>query len=131
MADTSLQPKEQRRAKDGPETTHSVCYTPRVDILENDTELTVYADMAGVRPENVDIRYENGELTLYGCPCARPQSANYLMCEYGVGDFYRSFTVPTVIDADKITAEHKNGVLTLHLPKMEAAKPRRITVQGQ
>ena len=56
---------------------------------------------------------------------------DYLLREYGVGDFYRAFQVSEVIDPSRIQAEYSGGVLTLHLPKSEAAKPRKIAVQAK
>ncbi len=111
------------------EATRSVLYTPRVDILETEEELTLYADVPGVKPEDVDVNFENGELVLYG-RCAPRQQAGYLLTEYGTGDYYRTFTVSEHIDAEKISAELRQGVLTVHLPKVEAVKPRKITVKG-
>jgi HSP20 family protein len=106
-------------------------FTPRVDILETDHELTLYADMPGVKPEDVDVRFENGELTLHGRCGPRPQAGNCLVAEYGVGDYYRVFTVAEGVDAGKIAAELKQGVLTVHLPRSEAVKPRKIAVKGE
>jgi HSP20 family protein len=60
----------------------------------------------------------------------RREKINFLYGEYGIGDFFRTFTIGETIDADKISAELKDGVLTLHLPKTEAVKPRRIEVQS-
>jgi HSP20 family protein len=129
MANTSLQKTEGTAGQIQPEATQSVYYTPRVDILENENEINIFADMPGVRSEDADIRFENGELTLHGRCSPRQEVANYLAAEYGIGDFYRVFTINESIDADKITAELKNGVLTVHLPKSEAVKPRRIAVK--
>lgn len=112
------------------ETTRGVTYTPRVDILETDGELLVYADLPGVKPEDMDIRCENGELTLHGKVAPRQPEADYHRYEYGVGDFYRTFTLSEAIDTDQITAEMKDGVLTLHLPKSAAVRPRKITVKA-
>lgn len=108
----------------------SLTYTPRVDILESENELVLIADLPGVKPGDVDIRFENGELSLHGhCP-PRQNGVDYLLGEYGVGDFYRAFTISTDVDADRIAAELKNGVLTVHLPKSEKIKPKRIAVKG-
>jgi len=106
-------------------------YTPRVDILETETELLLYADMPGVRPEGIDLRYENGELILRG-KVERPQvKGNLIFGEYDVGDFYRVFQVHETINASKIDAEHKNGVLLVHLPKQETAKPKQVAIRTQ
>lgn len=105
-------------------------YRPNVDILETADELLVVADMPGVCAEDADIRFENGTLTLHGRVCERQgEGTRHLLREYGVGDFYRTFEVSEAIDAGRIRGEHANGVLTLHLPKTEASKPRKITVQ--
>jgi HSP20 family protein len=112
------------------ETTRGVTFTPRVDIVETADELWLCADLPGVQPEAVDVRFENGELLLHGrCP-QRQSGGKFLVSEYEVGDFYRAFTVSENIDTDKISAELKNGVLTVRLPKSEAVKPRKITVKG-
>ena len=114
-----------------PEVTRGVWYTPRVDILETDEELTLFTDLPGAKAEDVDIRFENGELRLQAqCP-ARQQGTSYLLAEYGVGDFYRAFSIDKDINPDKIAAELKNGVLTVHLPKTEAVKPRKIAIKGE
>jgi HSP20 family protein len=99
----------------------SLALSPRVDVLETENEFLVYADMPGTKPEDVDIRFEQGELTVHG------RRAN------GKDDFaayHRIFTVAESVAADKISAELKYGVLTIHLPKVEVVKPRRISVTG-
>lgn len=108
----------------------TVTFTPRCDIFETDDELTLYADLPGVEPADVDVRYENGELVIHGRCAPRQQGVNYLGYEYGVGDYYRAFTIGQEIDTDKIEAELKNGVLTVHLPKSEVVKPKRIPVKA-
>jgi HSP20 family molecular chaperone IbpA len=105
-------------------------FLPRVDIVENDNELLIFADMAGVKAEDLDIRFENGELSIFGRVALRHENVDFTYGEYGIGDFFRTFLISEAIDAEKISAELKNGVLKLHLPKSEAAKPKRITVQA-
>ncbi len=104
-------------------------YKPRFDIRETDNELVLLGDLPGVLPQDLEIRYENRELTIHGKVTNR-ELGTPCCSEYGVGDFHRSFTVADLIDADKISAELTNGVLTLHLPKKEEVKARRIEVQG-
>jgi HSP20 family protein len=124
-------PQKERASETSPERMRGgVSFTPRVDIVETDHELALYADLPGVRPADVDLRYEQGELTLYGRCRPRQPERGALLNEYEVGDFYRAFTVGEAIDASKIAAEFKNGVLIVHLPKMEQVKPRQITVRG-
>jgi HSP20 family protein len=120
---------EQRTEWDTPEGTLDLCFTPRVDIMGTEEESLLLADLPGVKPEDVDVRFENGELIIDGRCAPRHHGANYLLSEYGVGDFYRAFTISEHIDWQKISAELNNGVLTVHLPKAESVKPRKITVK--
>jgi HSP20 family protein len=122
--------KEERTELAEPDVTLALCFTPRVDIMESEEESLLLADLPGVKPEDVDVRFDNGELIIDGRCAPRHQGANYLLSEYGVGDFYRAFTISEQIDWQKISAELKNGVLTVHLPKAETVKPRKITVKG-
>lgn len=105
-------------------------YQPRVDIRETDHELTLFAEIPGVKPENVSLRYENGELVIQGKVEPYPGNATKLLQEYDRGDFYRSFTIHESIDAGRIEAECKNGILTVHLPKVETVKPRQIEIKA-
>jgi HSP20 family protein len=123
--------KEQRPELDQPEVMLGVCYTPRVDIMETEEESLLLADLPGVKPEDVDMRFDNGELIIDGRCAPRHEGANYLLLEYGVGNFYRAFSISEHIDWQKISAELKNGVLTVHLPNAETAKPKKITVKGE
>jgi HSP20 family protein len=107
-----------------------IYYTPRVDIYETAEEVVLLCDIPGVKPQDLDVRFENGELSLYGKVQPRQVSAGYLEEEYGVGDFYRSFTIGSAVDAAKISAECRDGVLTVHLLKEEKVRPRRITVKA-
>jgi HSP20 family protein len=107
-------------------------YRPNVDILEDADELTVLVDIPGVKADDVDIQFEAGALAISGRVGDRqPQGTQYLLQEYGIGDFHRCFQVSEVIDAGRISAECGDGVLTVHLPKVEAAKPRKIAVQSR
>ena len=107
-------------------------YRPNVDILESAGELTVFADMPGTTGDDIDINFENGTLTIHGkVRNCEPEDAGPVSREYGVGDFHRTFQVSEKVDASNITAEHADGVLTLHLPKVEAVKPRKILVQAK
>jgi len=107
-----------------------VAFTPRVDIYETDGELVLCADMPGVRPDDVDLRYERGELLLHGKVHTKPNQGSFMLAEYEEGDFYRSFSIHESVDASRIEAECKNGVLTVHLPKVAAAQPKQISVRG-
>jgi len=122
--------KEQNGNVATAERTHGSTFRPRFDIWETEHELVLCGDMPGVSPADLEVRFENKELTIHGKAPARHQDVEMLYSEYGVGDFYRSFTIGEAIDTEKISAEMKDGVLTLHLPKAEAVKPRRIEIKG-
>jgi HSP20 family protein len=131
MAESTSLTQKDRAEQLTPESTRGVFFTPRVDIYETDSELTLYADVAGVSPEDVELRYEGGELVLHGRVKPRHREESYLLQEYEEGDFYRAFSIHESIDTSRIEAECKNGVLTVHLPKVERARPRQITVRGK
>jgi len=108
-----------------------VTFTPRVDILETDKELILVADLPGVRNEDVELRFEKGQLVLSGHVNPRLGDKQVVLREYDEGDFYRAFAIHESIDATKIEASCKQGILTVHLPKVEAVKPRQIAVKAQ
>ena len=102
---------------------------PAVDVYENKEEVLIVADTPGVRPDDIVIRFERGELTLTGRRAKMPEG-NVLAAEQRFTDFQRTFTVPQTIQADGIQAEITHGVLKIHLPKVSAQKPRQITVKA-
>lgn len=107
-------------------------YLPVVDILEKPQELLLMAEVPGARVEDIDVNYENGLLTIQAKAAPRQEeNTNYLLREYGVGDFCRSFQIGEGIDPGRIAAEVRNGVLTLHLPKADALMPRKIAVKSE
>jgi len=132
MSNLTTTPTKDRAEVARPETTRGGAhFTPRVDIYETEGELTLYAEVPGVRPEDVDLHYEKGELLLHARVNPRNGSPSMLLQEYEEGDFYRAFTIHESIDSGRIAAECKNGVLTVHLPKAEAARPRQIPVRSE
>ncbi len=116
-----------------PEHTHSgPYYRPNVDIFELTDQLVVQADVPGANKNEIDIQFEDGSLTIHARVPARQDSQGpYARQEYGVGDFYRTFRVSEQIDTSRISAEYAGGVLTLHLPKVETVKPRKIKVAAK
>jgi HSP20 family molecular chaperone IbpA len=123
--------EKQKLATPGEQTRPGAVYTPDVDIFESDTEITLLADMPGVTTENLNIDLRDDVLSLAGeADSDRENSEVPVVIEYGVGKFYRQFTLSEVIDQAKIMAELKNGVLRLTLPKVEKAAPRKITVSA-
>ncbi len=105
-------------------------FVPAVDIHETAEEYVVMAEMPGCDPKGIDVQFENGELSIYGrvAPRRVPESG-WLVREFGIGDYARSFNVTESIETDKISAEYEHGILTLRLPKVETAKPRKIEVR--
>jgi HSP20 family protein len=109
----------------------SVGWTPACDIYEDGEEVAVRVELAGVDPKDVDIRFENGVLTLKGERKLEKEEKkeNYHRVELAYGTFTRSFSLPGTVDSEKIKAESKNGVLVVHLPKKPEAKPKAIQVK--
>lgn len=106
-------------------------WEPAVDLKENDKEYVVTADIPGVRPEDVDIRLENGVLTLSGERHSekRDEKEGYRRVERFEGQFYRAMALPDA-DTDKVDARVKEGVLTIRLPKTGKRQSKRIEVKG-
>ena len=106
-------------------------FSPAVDIYETEKEITVLADMPGVKPKDLTIDLRDNVLTLDG-DVADPQGNNEVevLREYRIGKYRREFTLSQVIDQSKIDAELKDGVLRLRLPKVGEAVPRKITVKA-
>jgi len=102
---------------------------PAVDVYENKDEVLLVADVPGVRPDDIHIRFGRGELTLTGRRAKTPEGS-VLAAEQRFFDFQRTFTVPQSIQADAINAEVAHGVLKIHLPKVSALRPRQIAVKA-
>lgn len=111
--------------------TESVGWSPACDVYEDEEGVTLRFELAGVDPKDVDVRFENGVLTVRGERKLEQaeKKDNYHRIERSYGTFTRSFTLPGTVDADKIRAETKNGVLSIHLPTRPEAKPRAIQVK--
>ena len=106
-------------------------WMPAVDVYETEHNLTLKAELPGVDPKDIEARVEDGTLYLKGERKFEKESKkeNYHRIERTYGSFMRSFALPTSVDADKVSAEYRDGVLTLTLPKKEEAKAKTITVQ--
>lgn len=130
MSDTSVSVQDKTSPGRSEATRGQHYFTPRVDIFETDSELLLQADVPGVRPEDVDLRYDQGELILHARVPARSTGRRFLVREYEEGDFFRAFTVHESIDSTRISAECKNGVLTVHLPKAAPHRTRQVPVNA-
>lgn len=102
--------------------------TPAVDIFETDSGLTLVADLPGMTRDELNIDIDQGVLTLHGVPGAQAKGDS-LFGEFSMPGYYRQFRLAEQLDTGRAEAELKNGVLTLHLPKAEAAKPKRIEIK--
>jgi HSP20 family protein len=105
-------------------------WAPAVDIYEQDGNIVLKAELPGVDSKDVDIRLENNVLTLSGERKldTEVKRENYHRVERSYGSFTRSFTLPTVVDQEKIKADYQDGVLRVTLPKREEAKPKQISI---
>jgi HSP20 family molecular chaperone IbpA len=132
MSPTDIEARPKQKVERREEATRpGVYFQPPVDIFETRDELVLLADMPGVPPEGVDVDLEGDQLTIEGR--VRPedyQGLTPLHVEYGVGGFFRRFTLGEHIARDGIRAQMRNGVLQLRLPKAERARTRKIAVQA-
>ena len=121
---TNVIPAEKRTATTREESRFQI---PPVDIYEDKDGLTVIVDMPGVDKENADVRVDNNILTIQGT--VKPEvKGESVYNEYLLLDYFRQFELSDFVDKSRISAELKHGTLTIHLPKMEKAKPKQIAV---
>jgi HSP20 family protein len=107
-------------------------WAPAVDIYETEThDLVLKAELPGMNREDIEVSVENSTLVLKGTKKfdSDVKEEQYRRIERSYGTFHRSFTLPNTVDASKVSAEYKNGVLTVKLPFREEAKPRTINVE--
>ena len=105
-------------------------WSPAVDIIETENELVLKADLPDIDLKDIDVQVENQTLTIKGQRHFEREGngKGYHRIERSYGSFVRSFAVPNTVDTEKVKADYKNGVLTISLPKKEAAKPRQVKV---
>lgn len=105
---------------------------PQLDVTESDNDVTVRAEIPGINPEDVRIEVTGRTLLLSGEKTAEHEdkSAGYCYSERQFGRFSRRLALPTQVDADKVDARYRNGVLTIMLPKHPEAQPKRVTVRN-
>jgi len=126
----AVRDKEELQKGEGEPTRAGTYFQPAVDIFESKESFIVLADLPGARQENLDIDVRDGVLSLTATVEPPQQSLRPVYREYGVGGYMRRFTLSNKIDAGRIEAVLKDGVLTLTLPKAEAAKARKIEVRA-
>ena len=108
----------------------AAAWSPAVDIYETANELVLKAELPGIDQKTIDVQVENNTLALRGERKLEKETKeeNYHRVERSYGSFYRSFSLPSTVDQEKIRAEYNEGVLTLTLPKREETKPKQIKV---
>lgn len=117
------------REESTPARSHEIpAMTMVVDIYENDDEILLHADMPGVAKEEINITVDNGNLAISAVRKISSSGATTWQ-EFGDIEYRRTFSVPQTIDVSKVNAKLEDGVLKLHLPKSESAKPRLIEVK--
>jgi len=131
-AEKELQVKEKQQAQQQAESTRDIpVYIPDVDIYETQDALVMLVDMPGVAPQDVNIDLKDDTLTIRGTVSDYGLGETPVLMEYGVGDYFREFTLGHYIDQSKIEATMKDGVLKLVLPKVDRAKARKIEVKAE
>ena len=105
-------------------------YLP-VDVYETDNEFVVIASVPGLKPEDVDITFEDGSLTIRGEIKPPLENVNYVICERAYGPFSRSLNFNVPVEADKIEATGQTGLLTVTVPKAESGRPKTIKVKAK
>lgn len=105
-----------------------------LDVMENDEEFIVKADVAGIDPDNIEITYTDNNLSIKAEMSEereeKGEEGRYHLRERRYGTFSRTISMPGTVDVENIQAESENGVLKLHLPKKEEVKPRRIELKS-
>jgi HSP20 family molecular chaperone IbpA len=121
--------KEVKKA--GEEMRPGPVFMPAVDILENQNEIVILADMPGVNGKEVDIDLREDVLSIRGAVSpVEDEKEVSVYREYNWGDYFRQFTLTEVIDQEKISAKMDDGVLRLTLPKKERVKPKKIQISA-
>jgi len=106
-------------------------WSPTSDIVETKDEIVIKSELPGIQDKDVDIEIENGVLTIKGERKVEKEAEEkgYRRVERSYGSFFRSFTLPPNVETEKIAATFTNGLLEVHMPKKEGAKPRAIKVE--
>ena len=115
--------------------TENRVWVPAVDVVETKNAYVLYAELPGVDPSQIDIKFEKSVLTVGGAKlpafdAAKNGEHRIYAAERVTGNFERSIRLPEFVDGDKIAAEFNNGLLTVTVPKAQAAQPRRIEIKG-
>jgi HSP20 family molecular chaperone IbpA len=132
MTEQEIATKEKQQVQGQEKTRAGRFFLPEVDIQELNDSLKLFADMPGVKQSDVEVTLDKGILTIVGTVSTEVyQKLTPLYTEYNVGNYFRQFELNEDIDAQRINASMRDGVLELTLPKSERARPRRIEVNAR
>jgi HSP20 family molecular chaperone IbpA len=126
--DLVVSQKKEIESASGEPTHAGLMYIPDVDIIEDPVAITLLADLPGTTKENVEININEGVLHLTATVEPPDEKYNVVYGEYELGGYSRKFNLSDKIDQEKISANFKNGVLTLTLPKAAELQPRKVTI---
>lgn len=120
------------RLFEGNEPNGSTLWAPAMDVIERENEIVCNVEIPGLNRDDLDIRVEGNVVTIAGEKKYEQKSEKegFRHVERRYGRFERSFTIPSTVEQDKVTARYDNGVLTVTLPKTERSRPRRISIEG-
>ena len=104
-------------------------YQPNVDVCDCGSEVMLVTDMPGASAESMNVSFEDGVLSVHATVPPRSLPGRQLVQEYGIGDYRRSFRLGDGFDASQISADYRKGVLTIHVPRLAAVRPRKIEVR--
>ncbi len=128
-ANSLTERSDERNVQAREETRSSEKYTkPAVNIIETEEGLTLTADIPGASKDTLDVNVEKGILTI-SAPVSKSMPGNPIYTEFELASYYRQFSIPESLDHEKAKADFANGILTLRVPKTEAAKPRKIEIK--
>lgn len=108
----------------------SLTYQPNVDICDSGADVLLVADIPGARADGIDVSFEDGVLSVHAAVPPRELPGRSVQQEYGIGDYRRSFRLGDDFDASQITADYRQGVLTIRVPRLAAVRPRKIDVRS-
>ena len=109
--------------------TAGLTYQPNVDVCDCGTEVMLVTDVPGANAQSMSVSFEDGVLSVHAKVPQRSLPGRQLVQEYGIGDYRRSFRLGEGFDASQISAEYRKGVLTIHVPRLAAVRPRKIEVR--
>lgn len=108
----------------------SLTYQPNVDICDLGAEVLFVADIPGAHADGISVTFDDGVLDVQAAVPARDLPGRAVRQEYGIGGYRRSFRLGDGFDASQIAADYKKGVLTIHVPRLAAVRPRKVEVKA-